>query len=79
MKTIYEEMIGDALIVITAEGQTEDVPPQHYGHLTSTNTKTYARKRFVLMFDDGKCLITSGLEDWTSTEERALLRAGFSF
>lgn len=79
MIPLYEEMIGDVLIVITANGETEDTPPQRFGHLTSTNTKTYQRKQFSLLFDESKCLITSGLEDWSATEERALLRAGFSF
>lgn len=79
MHTLYEEMEGDSIIVIVELGQTEDTPPQHYGHLSSTNTHTYTRKSFSLLFDDARCLILSGLEDWSATEERALQRAGFSF
>lgn len=77
-RTIYEELLGDVLVHIVELGVTVDHPPQHYGHLTSTNTRTWERKKFTLLYDDNQCLITAGIEEWGQVEERALQRAGFS-
>lgn len=75
---VYEAFHGDVLITIVATGMSDDVTdPQHVGRLSSYNTRTFTRNDYGLIWDDSRCLVTSGVEGWTEREERALLLAGF--